>query len=58
MLSAFGTFWSAEGAGVSWPGSDAAIIGLLAFYTISSFVLVRLLSQSSPTRLRAAQVRG
>jgi uncharacterized membrane protein len=32
MLASFGTFWSAEGAGVSWPGSDASILGLLALY--------------------------
>ena len=24
MLTSFGTFWGAEGAGVSWPGHDAA----------------------------------
>jgi uncharacterized membrane protein len=58
MLSAFGTFWSAEGAGVSWPGADAAIIGLLVCYALGSLALVWLLSQSSPARLRAAQVRG
>jgi len=26
MLTSFGTFWGAEGAGVSWPGSDAALL--------------------------------
>jgi uncharacterized membrane protein len=30
LLSSFGTFWAAEGAGVTWPGSDAAILGLLS----------------------------
>ena len=29
MLTSFGVFWSAEGAGVSWPGSDAALLGLV-----------------------------
>jgi len=28
MLTTFGTFWGAEGAGVDWPGSDAAIVGV------------------------------
>src|SRR5205823_8945159 len=27
LLTTFGTFWGAEGAGVDWPGSDAAIGG-------------------------------
>jgi hypothetical protein len=29
MLCAFGTFWGAEGAGVTWPGSDLAILVLV-----------------------------
>jgi uncharacterized membrane protein len=31
MLTTFGIFWGAEGAGVEWPGGDAAILGVLAF---------------------------
>jgi uncharacterized membrane protein len=29
MLASFGTFWGAEGAGVSWPGNDAALLVLV-----------------------------
>ncbi|MFJ2957693.1 COG4280 domain-containing protein [Streptomyces sp. NPDC087270] len=29
MLTAFGVFWSAEGAGVDWPGADAALLVLV-----------------------------
>jgi uncharacterized membrane protein len=29
MLTSFGTFWSAEGAGVAWPGNDAALLVLI-----------------------------
>jgi uncharacterized membrane protein len=43
MLTTFGIFWSVEGAGADWPGSDAALIGVLAFVALSSFALVRLL---------------
>jgi uncharacterized membrane protein len=32
MLCAFGTFWGAEGAGASWPGSDLAILALVLLY--------------------------
>ncbi|HEX5267246.1 MAG TPA: hypothetical protein VFW24_10775 [Acidimicrobiales bacterium] len=45
MLTTFGTFWSAEGAGVHWPGSDASIIGVLAFTVAMSFALVGMLRQ-------------
>jgi uncharacterized membrane protein len=40
MLTTFGIFWSAEGAGASWPGSDAALLGVLAFVCASSALLV------------------
>jgi uncharacterized membrane protein len=43
MLSSFGTFWAAEGAGVEWPGADAAILAILAFSTLVSFGSVALL---------------
>jgi uncharacterized membrane protein len=29
MLTSFGTFWAAEGAGAHWPGSDAALLALI-----------------------------
>jgi uncharacterized membrane protein len=29
MLTSFGIFWGAEGAGVSWPGNDAALLVLV-----------------------------
>ena len=41
LLSTFGTFWSTEGAGAVWPGSDAAILAILAFYALVSYAFVR-----------------
>jgi uncharacterized membrane protein len=29
MLTSFGIFWGAEGAGVSWPGNDAALLAIV-----------------------------
>jgi uncharacterized membrane protein len=43
MLTSFGTFWAAEGAGVHWPGDDASLPGVLAFVCLTSFAFVRLL---------------
>jgi uncharacterized membrane protein len=43
MLSTFGIFWAGEGAGVTWPGSDASLIGLLAFVLATSALLVSML---------------
>jgi uncharacterized membrane protein len=30
MLASYGIFWLAEGAGVSWPGGDASLLGVIA----------------------------
>jgi uncharacterized membrane protein len=40
MLTTFGIFWGAEGAGVSWPGDDAALPVVLAFVALFSFGFV------------------
>jgi uncharacterized membrane protein len=45
MLTTFGLFWGAEGAGVKWPGNDASIVGVLAFVLVLSTSLVVLLRQ-------------
>jgi uncharacterized membrane protein len=42
MLSTFGIYWGAEGTGVSWPGGDFALPGVLGFVTLCSIALVRL----------------
>jgi uncharacterized membrane protein len=47
LLCAFGTFWGAEGAGVSWPGSDLAILVLVLLYGCVALVLVAALRDRS-----------
>ncbi|HWE61850.1 MAG TPA: hypothetical protein VHB98_09070 [Chloroflexota bacterium] len=54
MLTSFGTFWAAEGAGVNWPGSDTAILGLLAFYILFSLACVQLLARRRADQLHTA----
>jgi uncharacterized membrane protein len=36
MLTSFGTFWGAEGAGVKWPGNDAALLVLVPVVAVIS----------------------
>jgi uncharacterized membrane protein len=43
LLTSFGMFWSAEGAGVSWPGGESAILVLVALMAGTSLLLVRAL---------------
>ena len=58
MLTTFGIFWAAEGAGAHWPGSDASIAGVLGFVVLASFILVRLLRRERRTQLRTAEMRA
>ncbi len=49
MLTSFGSFWATEGAGAHWPGSDAALIGVICFVAASSALLVALLRREHET---------
>ena len=40
MLTTFGIFWGAEGAGVDWPGGDASLPGVLVFVLLISLGFV------------------
>jgi uncharacterized membrane protein len=42
MLTSFGIFWGAEGAGTSWPGGDAALLVLAPLVLCLSLALVAL----------------
>jgi uncharacterized membrane protein len=43
MLCSFGVFWTADGAGVSWPGGDAILLVLIAATLAASLLAVRTL---------------
>jgi len=43
MLTSFGIFWGAEGAGAIWPKADASLLGIIPFMIIISAILVQLL---------------
>ena len=44
LLASFGVFWSTEGAGVEWPGGDAAlpvVVAAIAGYAVLAVVVLR-----------------
>jgi uncharacterized membrane protein len=43
MLTSFGIFWGAEGAGVSWPGHDAALLVLVPVVALVALCYTALL---------------
>jgi uncharacterized membrane protein len=43
LLTSFGCFWGAEGAGIRWPGEDVSLLGVIAFFGALSLLLVRTL---------------
>lgn len=43
MLTSFGIFWGAEGAGAVWPGADAALLVVVPAVAVFAVVLVVLL---------------
>jgi uncharacterized membrane protein len=50
MLTAFGTFWGAEGAGAHWPGSDAALLVLVPAIEAFALALVAVLHRAAAAR--------
>ena len=40
MLSSFGMFWGAEGAGASWPGGDAALLAIVPGVLLAAVAMV------------------
>jgi len=57
MLTSFGIFWGGEGAGVDWPGGDAAILVIIAFMALFSLAVTRELRRRR-LALRPAEAGG
>jgi uncharacterized membrane protein len=58
MLSSFGMFWGAEGAGASWPGSDLALLVVIPAMLALSFALIAWLRRAGAPRALAAPAYG
>jgi len=43
LLTSFGCFWGAEGAGVDWPGDELSLLAVIGFFVLVSLLLVRAL---------------
>ncbi len=56
MLTSFGTFWSAEGAGVDWPGGEICLVAVVAYIALLSAVLTRVLTIRSHAGGRPGQL--
>lgn len=54
MLSAFGTYWTAEGLRFAWPGSDFALLGLVLGFLAASGLAVLLARASLRARVTGA----
>lgn len=52
MLTAFGTFWGAEGAGASWPGNDAALLVLIPATLLVALTMVAALRRTHSRELK------
>jgi uncharacterized membrane protein len=48
MLTSFGVFWIGEGAGVHWPGSDLAILGLVGFFVVVTLAATAWMRRLAP----------
>jgi uncharacterized membrane protein len=46
MLVSYGTFWSGEGVGVRWPGSDLSLLALVGGYAVAAWLLAYVLGRS------------
>ena len=54
MLTSFGMFWGAEGAGAKWPGSDAALLVVVPAVAVYSLVIVAALRRRREASNRVA----
>jgi uncharacterized membrane protein len=58
LLTTFGTFWAAEGAGASWPGADGALLAILGFLALASYAAVKMLRRQQEHPAGAREPTG
>jgi uncharacterized membrane protein len=58
MLSSFGMFWGAEGAGARWPGGDAALLAIIPSLLVVAIATVWMLSRRTPREPASSPVEA
>ena len=58
MLTSFGMFWGAEGAGAHWPGGDAALLVIIPATTLFSLGLVAAIKRQPPISARSVDTQA
>jgi uncharacterized membrane protein len=58
MLTAFGIFWGAEGAGVHWPGEDIALLVLIPVIALYALTLVAVFKRRAPATTKVTATLG
>ncbi len=53
MLSSFGMFWGAEGAGAQWPAGDGALLAIIPLVLVASLLMASALGASHRRALSA-----
>jgi uncharacterized membrane protein len=48
MLTSFGMFWGAEGAGAHWPAQDGALLAIVPLVALAALAMVRMLGAAAP----------
>jgi uncharacterized membrane protein len=51
LLTSFGIFWGAEGAGAEWPHQDLSLLAIIPFILLASFGLIELLKARKAKKL-------
>ncbi len=57
MLTSFGMFWGAEGAGANWPGADASLLAIIPVTLLVAVAMVTALRRRTASPLPAAEAR-
>jgi uncharacterized membrane protein len=56
LLTSFGIFWGAEGAGATWPHSDLSLLAIIPFVLVTCFAIIEVLKRRKALNLPARKL--